>query len=303
MEMTHNLKYGEYWVGVDGGGTKCRAELFNEFGESLGQGVGGPANIARHGQLALSSILTAVKDAVTDAGLKFSDISSELVVSAGLAGAYLESSTALLEQWQHPFAELVFSSDLHTALLGAHGGEDGVVMITGTGSCAAGLQNGKVTQYGGYGFQLGDQASGAWLGQMAARQALLVADKLGHDSLLWQEVSQFYNCSTPSGLVERLNNALPGEFARFAPRLFELAKDDAAAAAIVKEGAGYLNELANRALINSNMNLVFSGGLATVWRPYLAESVAARIKPALHGPEWGAVYLAQQQLTSVDTSV
>ena len=176
-------------------------------------------------------------------------------------------------------------------------------MITGTGSCAAVLQNGKVTQYGGYGFQLGDQASGAWLGQMAARQALLVADKLGHDSLLWQEVSQFYNCSTPSGLVERLNNALPGEFARFAPRLFELAKDDAAAAAIVKEGAGYLNELANRALVNSNMNLVFSGGLATVWRPYLAESVAARIKPALHGPEWGAVYLAQQQLTSVDTSV
>ena len=42
MEMTQNLKYGEYWVGVDGGGTKCRAELFNEFGESLGQGVGGP---------------------------------------------------------------------------------------------------------------------------------------------------------------------------------------------------------------------------------------------------------------------
>ena len=144
MEMTQNLKYGEYWVGVDGGGTKCRAELFNELGESLGQGVGGPANIARHGQLALSSILTAVKQAVADAGLQFNYISSELVVSAGLAGAYLDSSNALLNQWQHPFAELVFSSDLHTALLGAHGGEDGVVMITGTGSCAAVLQNGKV---------------------------------------------------------------------------------------------------------------------------------------------------------------
>jgi len=100
-----------------------------------------------------------------------------------------------------------------------------------------------------------------------------------------------------------LNSALPGEFARFAPQLFELAKDDAAAEAIIKEGAGYLNELAKRALVNSNMNLVFSGGLATAWRPHLAESVAARIKPALHGPEWGAVYLAQQQLTAVDSSV
>ena len=301
--MTQNPNYGEYWVGVDGGGTKCRAELFNELGESLGQGVGGPANIARHGQLALSSILTAVKQAVADAGLQFNDISSELVVSAGLAGSYLDSSNALLNQWQHPFAELVFSSDLHTALLGAHGGEDGVVMITGTGSCAAVLQNGKVSQYGGYGFQLGDQASGAWLGQMAARQALLVADKLGQDSLLWQEVSRFYNCSTSSGLVERLNSALPGEFARFAPRLFELAKHDPASAAIIEEGAEYLNELAKRALWDSSMNLVFSGGLAAAWRPYLTESVAARVKPALHGPEWGAVYLAQQQLTAVDSGV
>ena len=301
--MTQNPNYGEYWVGVDGGGTKCRAELFNELGESLGQGVGGPANIARHGQLALSSILTAVKQAVADAGLQFNYISSELVVSAGLAGAYLDSSNALLNQWQHPFAELVFSSDLHTALLGAHGGEDGVVMITGTGSCAAVLQNSKVTQYGGYGFQLGDQASGAWLGQMAARQALLVADKLGQDSLLWQEVSRFYNCSTSSGLVERLNSALPGEFARFAPRLFELAKHDPASAAIIEEGAEYLNELAKRALWDSSMNLVFSGGLAAAWRPYLTESVAARVKPALHGPEWGAVYLAQQQLTAVDSGV
>ena len=301
--MTQNPNYGEYWVGVDGGGTKCRAELFNELGESLGQGVGGPANIARHGQLALSSILTAVKQAVADAGLQFNYISSELVVSAGLAGAYLDSSNALLNQWQHPFAELVFSSDLHTALLGAHGGEDGVVMITGTGSCAAVLQNGKVSQYGGYGFQLGDQASGAWLGQMAARQALLVADKLGQDSLLWQEGSRFYNCSTSSGLVERLNSALPGEFARFAPRLFELAKHDPASAAIIEEGAEYLNELAKRALWDSSMNLVFSGGLAAAWRPYLTESVAARVKPALHGPEWGAVYLAQQQLTAVDSGV
>lgn len=176
-------------------------------------------------------------------------------------------------------------------------------MITGTGSCAAVLQNGKVSQYGGYGFQLGDQASGAWLGQMAARQALLVADKLGQDSLLWQEVSRFYNCSTSSGLVERLNSALPGEFARFAPRLFELAKHDPASAAIIEEGAEYLNELAKRALWDSSMNLVFSGGLAAAWRPYLTESVAARVKPALHGPEWGAVYLAQQQLTAVDSGV
>lgn len=294
--MTQNAISAEYWVGVDGGGTKCRAALFNVHGQLLGEGAGGPANVAKHGQLALSSILTAVKSAVVNAGLQFNAIRGNLVVSAGLAGAYLESSAMLLNDWQHPFTEFVFSSDLHTALLGAHDGEDGVVIITGTGSCAAVLQNQTVTQFGGYGFHLGDQASGAWLGQMATRQALLAADHLSEDSLLWQAVSAFYDCPTPSSLVDRLNCALPAEFARFAPQLFELYENDLAAQRIINEGAGYLNQLAQRALGDSDMKVVFSGGLAARWQPLLAESIRTRIKPALHGPEWGAVYLAKQKL-------
>lgn len=298
--MTQNLINSRYWVGVDGGGTKCRAELFNAQGERLGDGIGGPANIAKYGEQALFSILSAVEGAVASAGLHFADIKHELVVSAGLAGAYLDSSAVMLTQWQHPFAAFMFSSDLHTALLGAHGGEDGVVVITGTGSCAAVLQQGKVTQYGGYGFQLGDQASGAWLGQNAARQALLVADQLQEENGLWQAVSAFYGCTRPADLVDHLNTALPGEFARFAPQLFALAEQDVAAKAIINAGADYLNRLLNRALGERDIPIVTTGGLAPMWRPYLAPAIRARISTAQHGPEWGAVYLARQRLAGVN---
>ncbi|GGF79619.1 BadF/BadG/BcrA/BcrD ATPase family protein [Alteromonas lipolytica] len=293
--MTQNLYNKQYWVGVDGGGTKCRAELFNFEGDSLGYGLGGPANTAKYGEQALQAILTAVQGAVSQAGLHFADVSDELVVSAGLAGAYLASSQVLLSQWQHPFAHWTFSSDLHTALLGAHGGDDGVVVITGTGSCAALLYQGTVIQYGGYGFQLGDQASGAWLGQKAVQQALLMADKLSSESQLWQAVSEFYQCPAPADLVERLNTAQPGEFARFAPALFELAKTDPAAKAIINEGADYLNQLIRRTLHNGNLPVTLTGGLASLWQPLLDPAIAVLVKPAQYGPEWGAVLLARQQ--------
>ena len=192
-----------------------------------------------------------------------------------------------------PFATINVSSDLHTALLGAHGGLDGAVMITGTGSCAALLAEGEVIQFGGYGFQLGDQASGAWLGQRAVQQALLSADGLSPVGRLWPAVCEFYDCQSPAAVVDLLNTARPGEFARFAPTVFALSRHDKAASDIVDAGATYLNALAQRCLADQPVSIVLTGGLAELWLPCLAEPVQARVANAQFGPEWGAVYLAQ----------
>ncbi|NVK58019.1 MAG: ATPase [Alteromonadaceae bacterium] len=284
-----------YWVGIDGGGTKSHAVLFDVHCQPLGQGLSGPANIARHGEQALTEILCAVEQAVVNSGLSFDIVKGQLSVSAGLAGAYLGSSVALLKRWQHPFADFTFTSDLHTALLGAHGGNNGAVLITGTGSCAASLVNGQVSQFGGFGFQLGDQASGAWLGQQAARLALLHADGLGSGEGLWRAVKDFYGCSTSAQLVDMLNGAAPGEFARFAPQVFHLASQaDDGAQQLIQQGADYLNALVKRALADTAMPLVFNGGLAALWQPYLDPEIKARIRPAQYSPEWGAVYFSRQ---------
>ena len=84
-----------FWVGIDGGGTKCRAVLYDAQGEALAEGLGGPANIARYQHLALESMLDAVKAAVAQAGLMFDDVCQSLTVCAGLAGAFLPSSQTL----------------------------------------------------------------------------------------------------------------------------------------------------------------------------------------------------------------
>lgn len=287
----------QYWVGIDGGGTKCRAILFDANGDEIAQGLGGPANIARYQQTALESMLDAVKAAVASAGLDFEEVSPLLDVCAGLAGAFLPSSQQLLTQWEHPFGSFVFTSDLQVALIGAHGGEEGAVIITGTGSCAATLERTaegyRVHQLGGYGFQLGDQSSGAWLGRQAVQQALLHADGIVDAKGLYDLVTGFYQCQTATEIVERLNRAQPGEFAQLAPGIFALANQDSSAAQIVQAGADYLNALAERVLSESSHRLVCLGGLAQKWLPLLSEGVKLRLSNPAKSAEWGAMHYAR----------
>lgn len=78
--MTQN-----YFVGVDGGGTKCKARLENEQGELLGEGLSGPCNPAQSAEIAFSSIIEATTLALEAAAIPTIKI-SDLNVCLGLAG-------------------------------------------------------------------------------------------------------------------------------------------------------------------------------------------------------------------------
>src|SRR5688572_5550433 len=62
--MTHPL-----FIGVDGGGTACRARLRDHTGAALGEGVGGPANVRLGVATVLPSVLAACRGALRAAGL------------------------------------------------------------------------------------------------------------------------------------------------------------------------------------------------------------------------------------------
>jgi glucosamine kinase len=56
-------------LGVDGGGTRCRARLADLTGEVLGEDVTGPANIGLGLQESLTSLLRATGDCLKQADL------------------------------------------------------------------------------------------------------------------------------------------------------------------------------------------------------------------------------------------
>lgn len=284
-------KHTPLLVGIDGGGSKCSAMIFNAQGEVLAQGVGGPANAARDLAKSLDAVIESIQHALKQGGFA-ADLMQHLHVGAGLAGACVSSVNAQLKAWQHPFASFKVSSDLMAACYGAHGGEDGALLIVGTGSSAAHMHTQKLTQFGGHGFILGDKGSGAWFGRAAVSSTLEAMDGLIAFSDLHAMVKNKLNVDSTAALVQTMIAASPSEFASLAPEVLALAREgEVNALSLVTEGVAYLDKLCLRTLQDNTLPLALIGGLAPAIEPWLSLPVRQRIIRAKAGPEWGAMRL------------
>ncbi len=84
-----------YLLGIDGGGTQCRARLTDSEGTLLAQAVGGPANVWSQFDAALNSVEQLIAAVLSQAGLAPEALSHTSLV-AGLAGANVASVQARL---------------------------------------------------------------------------------------------------------------------------------------------------------------------------------------------------------------
>ncbi len=73
------------YLGIDGGGTKCRAIIENESGEIIGKGIGGPVNPQYGLSTTFKSILEATDQAAKECGITEKDYEQD-IVGIGLAG-------------------------------------------------------------------------------------------------------------------------------------------------------------------------------------------------------------------------
>lgn len=285
-----------YYLGVDGGGSKCRVLLTDEQGSVLGQGISGPANPNQGLDLAINSILSATELALKNAGLA-SDHIDQIVAGVGLAGVNLPKYRRMLEQWDHPFARMHITTDLEIACLGAHDGEDGAVIISGTGSVGMVRVDGEQHAFGGYGFSVGDQGSGAWIGHQAVVNSLLALDGLRPVSELVSKLLSYTRCTDAQQLAEQMANLSPSAYARLAPLVIEQAASgqDTIALDILMSAADYINQLARKLLSYHPPRLAMIGGLAKPLSPWLAEDVKPYIKTAIHSPEVGAILFVKQK--------
>ncbi|MBY6186348.1 ATPase [Marinobacter hydrocarbonoclasticus] len=285
-------------LGIDGGGSKCRAILFHPNEGVMGTGLSGAANPVNGLEAAQSAIVDACRQALQAAGLS-ADLLSRCVAGAGLAGVNLPSCFAAMSEWQHPFAELHLTTDLHIACLGAHGREDGAIMITGTGSCGFIDYQGQQTIVGGHGFPQGDKGSGAWYGLMAVQRALEASDGLAPETTIHAGLARVLGSDEPLGWVEQLAGQRSTAYARLASVVFEAAEQgDDVALAIRHEGADYINRLARQLLDAGAPRLSLLGGLGPLVIPHLNDEIQAALSPAQATPEMGAVYFAQDQRQS-----
>ncbi|MEM9778832.1 MAG: BadF/BadG/BcrA/BcrD ATPase family protein, partial [Pseudomonadota bacterium] len=161
-------------IGVDGGGSGCRAAIA-QAGAVLATAEGGPANVTTDIESSIHNVRWAIEAAATQVGL--AGQLGGAYAYFGLAGAQSEEQQAQVAA-AFRFAHLEVAEDRPAAVVGALGAREGCVISAGTGTIAGVLRGGQFRFVGGWGFQLSDHASGAWLGRMALEWALAAWERL-----------------------------------------------------------------------------------------------------------------------------
>ncbi|MDP0928950.1 BadF/BadG/BcrA/BcrD ATPase family protein [Paracoccus onubensis] len=242
------------FLGIDGGGTGCRAALADAEGHVLGRGHGGPANINTDVDGAAANILAATSRAVADIGTDPRD----LIATLGLAGGTITAATNRLTELL-PFARVQIVNDAITATRGALGADDGILAALGTGSVFAVQRAGKVRQVGGRGFLLGDEGSGAVMGRELLADAMRAGDGFLPMTPLLQDLLDEYGGA--EGIISFGNRASPAQFGELAPRIVN--SGDQAANRIFTRAVEEIRHILTVLQDGDNMPVVFVGGLGS----------------------------------------
>lgn len=283
-----------YVVGIDGGGSGCRVAIANLSGEIIGQASGGPANVTTDANQSIANLSDAILAAVQQAGLTESDLAAA-IAHAGLAGVMTEQHEKVVSD-SLPCAVARVTDDCITSATGALGPRDGILLAIGTGSTIATLRKGTFKRIGGWGFQLGDQASGAWLGRALLCHTLLCIDGLEKHSELTLAILREFS-GDPNALVRFAKTARPIDYAQFSPQIVDATKSgDSVAQLLMKRGAGYLSDVLYASSFGKDDVLCLLGGLGAAYEAYLEPQARSAIMPALGSALDGALALAKQSL-------
>ena len=291
--MTAASQPDPLFIGVDGGGTGCRARIEDAEECLLGTGIAGPAALRIGVDRALAEVEKACRVALEEAGLG-SDALSSVHAAVGLAGVGRKGVLEQLVLRPHPFRSVVYAHDATIACIGAHGARDGGIVIVGTGSVGFAVVGGREVRVGGYGFPISDEGSGADLGLHAIRLALRAYDKRAVETSLTRDVMmRFHN--DPFEAVAWMDHATATDYAIFAPLVMRHADaGDPVARRIIRDAAEQIDELVRRLSDCGASRVALLGGLASSMQPWLAPDVQRRLVPVEGDAVDGALHLARR---------
>ena len=291
----------EYWMGVDGGGTGTRVRLQRANGEVLAQASGGPSGLMHGIPAAWRVIESCISAAFGEASLP-RPANSRMALGLGLAGVHNKQWAAQFinhNAGASAYGVLLLETDAFTTLLGAHGGQSGAIIALGTGSVAeVMLPGGERREVGGWGFPVGDEASGAWLVLRAVNGCQQSLDGRAATTRFTHAVLQACGGSR-DGLFAWLAQANQTRFAQLAPLVLQFAGSDAFALQLLREAALEVAKMASALDPAATLPLALCGGLAPAILPHLPANLQARLNPPQDDAMGGALHLIRRHLAAL----
>lgn len=284
------------YLGVDGGGTNCRVRLADQDLKALADARKGRANLQiENGDPGYHAIIEGAREVFEKAGIPYTE-TANTYACFGMAGARLESARDEFAARQWPFGGVKVFDDIDIARAGAHGGGDGAVIIAGTGSAALAMVDGKRHQCGGWGFQVGDQMSGAILGREIIRYAVEAYDGLVPASPLTDAVIDQLGGDNDAVMDWSFQpGRAPADWASIIPLFFQFYETgDPVALKMMDLQLSYVDNYVNWFKVRNARKMAVVGGFADRLFPLLVARYGDFMVERRHEPLDGALILAKQ---------
>ena len=297
-------------IGIDAGGTKTLCQLADASGTVIAEARGPGANLQASGELQVEKVLHEVMEqAIGERPIVPS------VICLGIAGVDRPDDALVVRGIMKRIgykARIIVVNDALVALEAGVPGEPGVVIISGTGSICYGRNSrGEAARSGGWGYVLGDEGSGYWIGRAALRAVLREADERGPKTALTPLLLQHFDVDRAQNVIHQVyhTNLKPAAIGALARCVHAAYLDgDQVAVGILRGAAneleaGALSVARRLQLIGTPFTFILAGGIFRAV-PWVQEELGRRLPVVARGasvklletePAAGAVALALQE--------
>lgn len=286
----------DFFLGIDGGGTKTEALLCDSNGDCLFHTFDGSSN---PNDIGVDNSLNVLSKIIESAirSINLSDI-DKIYIFCGVSGA-LNHKSEMADDLSERFPKYNISidSDVMNVINAELGQREGVCVICGTGSVCFVRAGKKLIRIGGWGYLLDSAGSGYNLGRDAIESVLMAEDGRGETTLL----CDIMKTRIGKDVIDSISEIYDGGktyIASFAECVFEgYIRKDWICKRIIEKNAFYIAEMLNAAgnYLKKPFCAIMNGGINTsfteIWfeniKKYIPDSI--ELKLASNVPVCGAL--------------
>lgn len=297
-----------YYLGVDGGGSKTTAVVYDEKGNFVCKATGESINYysvgienARQAMADIISRLSQKKFDCAVIGMSALNDRASDEETERFCGGIIESN------------KIIMDSDLFVALEAMNCDGECAFVISGTGSMAVCRnENGDISHAGGFGYIIGDEGSGYAIAIGAIKTAIRAAENIVVPTMLTEKCLAYFSAETVYDLIDIFYEKTVSrkDVAAFAKEVLTCAESgDVTAHEILRNEAQLLSQTVLSLIKDKKADIPVGlwGGIFqhnTIFRNYfcgfLKEKGFTDVKLLDFTPETGAI-LACYRLTNTKT--
>lgn len=275
---------GKYYIALDGGGTKLQGVLFDEDGRKISTALAGGINGNVH---SAKSVQEHVEACIRDL---FRNADREIPKIEAVYRSWGTEFSNEIQKYCPCGSEIQVGEGCLGAL--SCGITDGVCTLSGTGSDIFYVKSAQeLDAIGGWGYLLGDDGSGVWIGIQAVRSMMRYLEKIEEGSYLHRLIEEEYKPGSPSEMAMTIYSAVspPYKLGTFCKVVNRAAQAGDPTAGLILAQAGILLAESTRQMVEKHnlkgtIHVCTTGGVfqhCDIMRDAFDRRISERIPSAL----------------------